>query len=367
MMGFSIIIAIVAVLLALSIVDKVDYCKPKAGSSNVKPLVRSPKLRSHLPPKSSAKIPMNQTYNTIGFIGLGAMGLPMARNLMESGFKLRVFNRTKSKADELIELGAEVVDTPSAVTEPDGIVVTMLANDAVLSEIVMGTDGIGTSLGPNGIHLSMSTISPQLARSLAEFHTQRGATYIAAPVSGRPDAAAAKQLTMWLSGSKAAKERVMPAIAAMGRGSSDVGEDPAAGHIAKIAANILVLNTIEILSEVLTFTEQSGLDPQVFAEAITNSLFAAPLFKTYGSILSSGNIPDPGFKLSLAFKDIKLALSAGETARVAMPVVSILRDRLLVNLAKGRDDLDVTVLQQSIREDAGLSPTRPNTSDIKNC
>jgi len=300
---------------------------------------------------------MSQTDSTIGFIGLGAMGLPMARNLIEGGFKLRIYNRTKSKADELIKLGAEIVDSPAAVAA-DGIVVTMVANDTALAEIVTGKDGIGNALGQNGIHLSMSTISPQLARELAEFHIKHGAAYVAAPVSGRPDAAAAKQLTMWVSGTKAAKERIMPVIAAMGRSSSDVGEDPAAGHIAKLAANILVLNTIEILSEVLTFTEQSGLDPQVFADAITSTLFAAPIFKTYSSILSSGKLPDPGFKLSLALKDMNLALNVGETAQVAMPVVSVLRDRLLVSMAKGRGDLDATVLQQSVREDAGLSAIR---------
>jgi 3-hydroxyisobutyrate dehydrogenase-like beta-hydroxyacid dehydrogenase len=303
---------------------------------------------------------MSQTDNTIGFIGLGAMGLPMARNLMNAGFKLRIYNRTKSKADELIKLGAEVADSPAAVASVDGIVVTMLANDAALNEIVTGKDGIGESLGRGGIHLSMSTISPQLARKLAEFHTQRGTAYVASPVSGRPDAAATKQLTMWVSGTTAAKERIMPVIAAMGRGNSDLGEDPAAGHIAKLAANVLVMNTIEILAEVLTFAEQSGLDPKVFAEAVVNanSLFASPILKTYGSILVSGEVPDPGFKLSLALKDINLALSAGETAQVTMPVVSVLRDRLLTNLAKGRGDLDVTVLQQSVREDAGLSATR---------
>jgi 3-hydroxyisobutyrate dehydrogenase-like beta-hydroxyacid dehydrogenase len=306
---------------------------------------------------------MSQTDNSIGFIGLGAMGLPMARNIIAAGYKLRVYNRTQSKADELIALGAEFSKTPAAVTAADGIVVTMVANDAALEEIVTGKDGIGQTLGQNGIHLSMSTISPQLARSLAQFHHQRGAAYVAAPVSGRPDAAAAKQLTMWVSGAKAAQERVAPIVAAMGRGSSDVGTDPAAGHIAKLAANIVVMNTVEILSEVLVFAEQNGLDPHVFADALTSTLFAAPIFKTYSSILTSGQIPDPGFKLSLALKDINLALDASEMARVTLPIASILRDRLLTSVAKGRGDLDLTVMQQSIREDAGLSPTRSIAGD----
>ena len=196
---------------------------------------------------------MSQIDKTIGFIGLGAMGLPMARNLIEGGFKLRIYNRTKSKADELIKLGAEVVDSPAAAAA-DGIVVTMLANDAALAEIVTGKDGIGNALGQNGIHLSMSTISPQLARELAEFHAQSGADYVASPVSGRPDAAAAKQLTMWVSGTKAAKERMMPVIAAMGRGSSDVGEDPEALAL-HLKNEGLLGNSLEIIP----LTEEDAL------------------------------------------------------------------------------------------------------------
>ncbi len=298
---------------------------------------------------------MSQAVESIGFIGLGAMGLPMARNLIDAGFKLSIFNRTKSKADELAALGASVVDTPADVASSDGIVVTMVANDAALREIVIGKDGIGEKLGQGGIHLSMSTVSPQVARELAQFHSQRGAAYVASPVSGRPDAAAAKQLLMWVSGAKDAKDRIAPVIAAMGRGSFDVGEDATSGHVAKIAANVLVMNTIEILSEVFTFTQKNGLEAQVFADAITGSIFAAPVFKTYAGILPSGKLPDPGFKLSLALKDINLALSAGEAANVTMPIVSVLRDRLLASVAKGRGDSDVTALQQSVREDAGLS------------
>ncbi|MGL5805443.1 MAG: NAD(P)-dependent oxidoreductase [Xenococcaceae cyanobacterium] len=300
---------------------------------------------------------MNNSIEKIGFIGLGAMGLPMARNLIEAGFKLAVFNRTRAKADELAALGAEIADTPAAVASKNEIVVTMVANDAVLHEIVTGGDGIGNAIASDGIHLSMSTISPQLAKELAEIHLKQGANYVASPVSGRPDAAAAKQLTMWVSGTKAAKERVAPVIAAMGKGSVDLGKDPAAGHVAKIAANVLVMNTIEILSEVFTFSEQNGLDSQVFADAIANSLFAAPIFKTYGSILPKGDLPDRGFKLSLALKDINLARAIAETSHVPMPIVNVLHDRLLASVAKGRGDLDVTALQQSVREDAGLPAT----------
>lgn len=118
---------------------------------------------------------MSQAQESIGFIGLGAMGLPMARNLIDAGFKLSIFNRTKSKADELVTMGAKVVDTPADVASSNGIVVTMVANDAALREIVTGKDGIGNKLGQGGIHLSMSTVSPQVASELAQFHSQHGA------------------------------------------------------------------------------------------------------------------------------------------------------------------------------------------------
>ena len=301
---------------------------------------------------------MSESTDSVGFIGLGSMGLPMARNLIDAGFKLSVFNRTKSKADELVTQGAKVVDTPAAVASENGMIVTMVANDTVLREIVTGSDGIGNKLGQGGIHLSMSTVSPQIARELAEFHSQRGAAYVASPVLGRPDAAATKQLLMWVSGAKEAKERIAPLIAAMGRGSFDVGEDAVLGHVAKIATNVLLMNTVEILSEVFTFTEKNGLDAQLFADAMIGSLFASPIFKTYGNLLVSGELPDPGFKLALALKDINLALTTGEAADVTMPLVSVLRDQLLTSIAKGRGELDVTALQQNVREDAGLPAIR---------
>lgn len=294
----------------------------------------------------------------VGFIGLGAMGLPMARNLLQAGVKLKVYNRTRSKAEELASLGAEIVDTPAAVCTPDGIAIAMVSNDDALREIVLGENGIGNALGKGGVHLSMSTIAPQTASELADYHQQRGAFYVAAPVSGRPEAAAAKQLLMWLSGDASAKERVAPLLTAMGRGNFDLGDDPALGHVAKVAVNVLVINAIEVLAEMFAFTEKNGLDPKVFADAITESFFAAPVYKIYGNLLSRGQLPDPGFKLSLALKDMNLALNIGNSSATPLPLVSALRDRLLAGVAKGRGDLDITVLQQSIREDAGLPAVR---------
>jgi 3-hydroxyisobutyrate dehydrogenase-like beta-hydroxyacid dehydrogenase len=299
---------------------------------------------------------MAKATETIGFIGLGSMGLPMARNLIEAGFPVKIFNRTKNKAEELVALGADLVDSLQEVANPDGIAITMVANDTALKEIVLGNKGIGSVLARGGVHLSMSTVSPEVARELAQFHNERGAAYVASPVSGRPDAAANKQLLMWVSGDLRAQERVAPIIAALGRGNFALGEDPIAGHAAKIAANVMVINTIELLAEIFVFIEKNGIDPKIFADAITQSIFAAPIFKSYSNLLLTGDLPEPGFKVELALKDMNLALNASEAVKVSLPIASLLRERLLITSARGKGDLDVTAIQELIRELAGLHP-----------
>jgi len=134
---------------------------------------------------------------SIGFVGLGNMGLPLATNLVKAGYKLRVYNRTTEKAQPLLEQGAELGNTPADVVQPGGIVVTMLANDQALEEVVLGENGILEKLGADGIHVSMSTVSPVTVHKLAQEHEQRGSYYVAAPVFGRPDAAAAAKL--WIA------------------------------------------------------------------------------------------------------------------------------------------------------------------------
>ncbi|HEY9615331.1 MAG TPA: NAD(P)-dependent oxidoreductase, partial [Microcoleaceae cyanobacterium] len=162
--------------------------------------------------------------DTVGFIGLGNMGLPMAKNLLAGGYQLKVYNRTREKADSLAAENAQIVNHPNEAIEPGGIVITMLANDAALEAVVCSDNGILASLGNDGIHLSMSTVSPTTAHKLAELHTQHGSHYVAAPVFGRPDAAAARKLWIALSGQLAVKERVKPILDQLGQGIFDFGE-----------------------------------------------------------------------------------------------------------------------------------------------
>lgn len=167
-------------------------------------------------------------------------------------------NRTAEKAQPLIAQGAELADNPANVVEPDGIAITMLSNDQALEEVVLGENGILDKLGSGGIHLSMSTVSSATANKLAKHHEQRGAHYLAAPVFGRPDAAAARKLGICLSGNGVAKERVLPLLNILGQGVCDFGEEVGAANVVKIAGNFLIISAIEAMAEAFTLAEKNG-------------------------------------------------------------------------------------------------------------
>ncbi len=293
---------------------------------------------------------------TIGFIGLGSMGRPMANNLLAAGFDLRIYNRTPGKAVDLIASGARAVATPVEAVVPGGIVVTMVANDAALEAVTLGVEGIASGLGSGGVHLSMSTVSPQLARRLADVHREHGSHYVAAPVLGRPAAAAAGKLFILLSGSAEAKERVASLLAVMGQATRDLGDDPTQGHVAKLAANFMILSLVEVYAEVLAFAEKNGIGRQDMARLFGDTILNAPLFHLYGELLARENYASPGFRLALGLKDIELILATGALSRTPTPVADLVHNRLLTAVAKGRGELDVTALALGVSEDAGLRP-----------
>ncbi|HRX62517.1 MAG TPA: NAD(P)-dependent oxidoreductase [Candidatus Competibacter sp.] len=293
---------------------------------------------------------------TIGFIGLGSMGRPMANNLLAAGFDLRIYNRTPGKAVDLIASGARAVVTPVEAVVPGGIVVTMVANDAALEAVTLGVEGIASGLGSGGVHLSMSTVSPQLARRLADVHREHGSHYVAAPVLGRPAAAAAGKLFILLSGSAEAKERVASLLAVMGQATRDLGDDPTQGHVAKLAANFMILSLVEVYAEVLAFAEKNGIGRQDMARLFGDTILNAPLFHLYGELLARENYAPPGFRLALGLKDIELILATGALSRTPTPVADLVHNRLLTAVAKGRSELDVTALALGVSEDAGLRP-----------
>ncbi|MFL5661184.1 MAG: NAD(P)-dependent oxidoreductase [Ktedonobacteraceae bacterium] len=222
---------------------------------------------------------------TIGFIGLGALGQPIAHNLLKAGYLLKVYNRTASKAEPLKALGAEIASRPADTLTPGGIIVTVVSNDDALEEVVM-SEGFLTCLGAGGIHLSMSTLSPALARKLAALHAQHGSLYIEAPVFGRPEAAAAQLLWICTAGPIEAKARVRPLLEAMGQGIFDFGEEIGAALIVKLCGNFLGSAATRAMTEALAMVKKSGGDPTKVIDMLTQTLFSAPIYQSYGKVIA---------------------------------------------------------------------------------
>ncbi len=291
----------------------------------------------------------------IGFIGLGAMGEPIAANLAAAGYKLRVYNRTASKADALVAAGATRVERPGDAAPAGAVAITMLADDAALEQVTLGADGLAKRLGSGGIHISMSTVAPATARRLAQHHADCGNTYIAAPVFGRPDAAKAKRLWVLASGPAAQKTAIRPLLEAIGQGIFDFGEDPGAANVAKLAGNFLIAANLEAMSEAFAMAEKQGVDRAAVADLLAKTLFACPIYQGYGKAIAEKRFTPVGFRMPLGLKDVELALRTAAEVTMALPIASLVRDRFLASLAKGRADMDWSAIALSVLDDAGLS------------
>jgi 3-hydroxyisobutyrate dehydrogenase-like beta-hydroxyacid dehydrogenase len=289
----------------------------------------------------------------VGVIGLGGMGSGMAGQLLSAGFDVTVYNRTQSVADALVGRGAKRARTPAEAATAGGTVITMVANDAALEAVALGEGGFLPALG-DGVHVSSSTISAALARKLAAQHAAAGSHWVAAPVFGRPDAAAAGKLWVMLSGNAAAKAKAKPVLDAIGQGTFDIGEAPDAASLGKIAGNFLIGAATEAMGEAFALLRKNGVDARVWHEMMSKTIFACPIYTNYGRFILDEAFSPPGFKLTLGAKDIGLALAAGHESNVPLPFASILRDRFLTSVAQGRGDLDWTSIAINAANDAGV-------------
>src|SRR5277367_33528 len=186
---------------------------------------------------------------TVGFIGLGHMGLPMAENVLKAGFPLWVYNRTKEKAAPLLDKGVQWAATPAELVGLCDIVISMVANDQALWEIVHGPSGLLSSSNKPFIHISMSTVSPDLVTDLEKKHREKGHGFLAAPVSGRPERAKEGTLWIFLAGESKAKKTVSPILGAMSVKIFDLGEHPAQSSLFKLCNNFMIISMIEAFSE----------------------------------------------------------------------------------------------------------------------
>jgi 3-hydroxyisobutyrate dehydrogenase-like beta-hydroxyacid dehydrogenase len=297
---------------------------------------------------------MSEKGEHVGFIGLGEMGAPMAANLIAAGILPAVWNRTAAKAAPLVAQGARLASSPADAAASGGIVITMLADDAAAEAVVMGDSGFGARLGPGGIHLSMSTIAPATALKLSQYHAEHGSIYVAAPVFGRPDNAALRQLVICTSGPHSARLRVRPLLDAMGRAVFEYGDEPGAANVVKLCGNFLIASALEAIGEALAMAEKSGIDRSKLADMFGKTLFACPVYQRYGETIAANRYTPAGFKMPLGLKDVELVLTTAGAVRTPMPLAGLLRERLISGLAKGRDELDWSALALGILDDAGI-------------
>ena len=290
----------------------------------------------------------------VGFIGLGSMGAGMSRNLIKAGHDLVVYNRTRSRAQEMQSLGAKVADTASEAAAGAEVLITMLADDRAVQDVIFEPGAAIEALSDGAIHISTSTISVDLSRGLAKSHADKHQNYIAAPVFGRPDAAAAGKLFIVSAGSSESIEKCRGLFAAMGQKTFTIGEDAPAANLVKLSGNFLITTVIESLAEGFALMRKAGVDPHRFLEVLTESMFSAPIYKTYGGILAAEKFEPVGFKLPLGFKDNRLLLAAAEEASVPMPMASLMHDRFVAALAQGLENADWSAIARVTYRNAGL-------------
>jgi len=288
----------------------------------------------------------------VGFIGLGHMGIGMAANLLRGGHEVTVYNRTPGKAQGLVAQGARAAARVVDACRGDAVV-TMLADDGALEGAVFGEQGVIGSLGKGGIHVSMSTISVALSERLTAAHANAGQRFVAAPVFGRPEMAAAAKLFIVAAGAPDAVDACRPLFEAMGQKTFPIGDQPQAANLVKLSGNFLIASVIEGLGEAMALVGKAGVDRRRYLDVLTSTLFTAPVYRTYGELITEGRFEPAGFAAPLGHKDIRLTLAAAETLRVPMPFAAVLHDRFLTLLAHGGAALDWSAIGQLAAKDAG--------------
>ncbi|RAP57726.1 NAD(P)-dependent oxidoreductase [Oleiagrimonas sp. MCCC 1A03011] len=274
----------------------------------------------------------------VGFIGLGAMGQGMAANLLSAGHTVTVWNRSQAPLDALKSQGAHIAETPAQVAS-GGVVLSMLADDAAVRAVLLD-GGVLDALPTGGVHVNHATISVRLARELSDLHAARDVHYVAAPVFGRPDMAAAGKLHVVCAGDRNSLERVQPLFDAVGQRTWPLGDDPVRASVAKIAGNFMLASAIESMAEASALTRAHGIEAADFLEIMTQTLFAAPAYQGYGKLIAESRYEPAGFPVRLGFKDVGLALEAGDDARVPLPFAGVAREALLEALAGGGGERD---------------------------
>jgi 3-hydroxyisobutyrate dehydrogenase-like beta-hydroxyacid dehydrogenase len=280
------------------------------------------------------------------------MGAAMASNLVAAGHAVTVWNRSQAATEKLASLGAKVASTPDRTAQVE-VLHSMLSNDQAVREIFID-GGLLDVMSPGTVHVNHATISVALAKQLAEEHAKRGIGYVAAPVFGRPDVAAAGKLNILVAGQASVIEKVKPLLEVLGAKLWPMGDAPERANVVKLAGNFMLVTAIESMAEASVLTRAYGVSTADFLELMTSTLFASPVYQIYGKSMAEQRFTPPGFALPLGLKDVMLAQDAGYAAQVSMPLAGVLRDSLLEAIADGAESMDLSALARVSERRANL-------------
>jgi 2-hydroxy-3-oxopropionate reductase len=295
--------------------------------------------------------------STVGFIGLGIMGRPMARNVLKAGFPLVVYDLQAAPVAEFVTIGASAASSPRAVAEQADIVLLCLPDSPDVLAAMQGPNGVLAGVRPGQILVDMSTISPVVARDLAASVAAVGATLLDAPVSGGEMGAQAGALSIMVGGEGAALERVMPVLRTMGQRILHMG-DSGAGQVTKACNQIVIAVAIEAVAEALVLAAKAGVDPAQVREALLGGHAYSKVLEHQGARFLGHNFT-PGFRTRLQYKDLNIALEAGRAYGAPLPATALVHQFYGALLAQGASDADHAILVTLLEGLAGVTLTSP--------
>jgi 2-hydroxy-3-oxopropionate reductase len=272
---------------------------------------------------------------SIGFIGLGIMGLPMARNLLKAGYAVCALNRSPEKVKTLVSEGATTAATPAAVAAACDVIILMLPDTPDVESVVFGKDGVATGIRSGAALIDMSTIDPAMSRRVAKELVAKGAGVLDAPVSGGEKGATEATLSIMIGGDQVTFDRVLPILQALGKNITRVGE-AGAGQVTKACNQLIVAVTIEAVAEALALAKASGVDPALVRSALLGGFAQSKILEVHGERMLNENFT-PGFRAKLHKKDLEIVIAAEKAANLTLPAAELMRERMGQLAAKNPD------------------------------
>ncbi len=289
---------------------------------------------------------------SIGFIGLGIMGQPMATNLVRAGYKVTVFNRTRSKAEPLEKAGARVAISPAEAARDADVVISIVSDSSAAEEVILGKGGALETLRAAAIVIDSSTISPIVSRRLACHTAGKGAQMLDAPVTGSKHGAEKGELTFMIGGERAVLDRAMSVLQVLGKKHIYCGQN-GSGLAAKLAQNVIQAAMVEVFCEGFVLAAKAGVQPRTMFEIVQSSMARASLTDFKAPFIFKGDFT-PYFPLKLMHKDLALAMEAAYAQGVAMPTAAAVKEVYGAAKAKGKGDQDYAAVITFLEEIAGV-------------